>query len=110
MQPPPSIEQLRAERPDLTDEQMLEREGRIRLVQQARMTGFPGEVSVPPDNPDDPWPQEPELQEWCNLKGSPLTLSTNTGCPADPDEPNNLEAWCAYHGIELHTGTVAGAP
>lgn len=119
MQPPPSIEQQRAERPDLTDEQLLEREGRFRLVQQARMTGFPGEVSGPPDHPDDPWPQEPVLQAWCSgcaagggvnrddLKGAPLTLTTNRGLPPDPNEPNDLEAWCAYHGVELQTGPAA---
>jgi hypothetical protein len=109
MQPPPSIEQQRAERPDLTDEQLLKREERFRLVQQARMTGFLGELVAPPDHPDDPWEQESELQAWCNLKGSPMTLSTNLGRPRDPNVPmESLAAWCAYHGIPFTERDAAG--
>ncbi len=107
MQPPPTIEELRLERPDLSDEQLICREGRIRLAQQALMTGFPGEVNAPPDHPDTPWGQEAELQAWCNLKGSPLTLSSNRGRPVDPNEPDELEAWCAYHGIPFTEGDAA---
>jgi hypothetical protein len=64
MQPPPTIEELRLERPDLSDAQLLRREGRIRLMQQAMMCGFPRPLQPPPDHPDDPWEQEPELQAW----------------------------------------------
>lgn len=34
------------------------------------------------------------------LKGSPLTGSTNTGRPRDPATPtDSVEAWCRFHGI-----------
>jgi hypothetical protein len=44
------------------------------------------------------------------LKGAPLMLATGQGLPPDPNEPpvGELEAWCAYHGIEYVKGS--GAP
>lgn len=57
-------------------------------------------------------PEADQLQaESCmtrdDLKGAPLTMSTNLGLPPDPNEPDikkDMAAWCAYHGIELRTG------
>lgn len=41
------------------------------------------------------------------LKGAPLTLSTNRGRAVDPNEPDELKAWCAYNDIPLTEGGVA---
>ena len=49
MQPPPSIEELRLERPDLTDEQLHRREQRLRLVGHLHMLGrWPDDAQAPP--------------------------------------------------------------
>ena len=52
MQPPPSIEELRLERPDLTDEQLHRREQRLRLVGHLHMLGrWPDDAQAPPRSP-----------------------------------------------------------
>lgn len=44
------------------------------------------------------------------MKGSPMTMTTNLGKPADPNVPmGSLDAWCAYHGIPLTEGQPAAA-
>ena len=63
MQPPPSIEELRRERPDLSDAQLHRREQRLRLVAQLHMVGrWPDGAQGPPDHPDAPWPDEARLE------------------------------------------------
>ena len=42
------------------------------------------------------------------LKGSPLMLATGGGLPPDPNEPQDLQDWCAYHGIPITDGGAAG--
>lgn len=64
MQPAPSIEELRRERPDLTDDQLHRRELRFRLLAHCRMMGFRGDIPEPPHDPDAPWPIEAELERW----------------------------------------------
>ena len=72
MQPPPSIEELRLERPDLTDEQLHRREQRLRLVAHLRMLGrWPADAQGPPDHPDAPWPDEERLR---SLPPGPLPI------------------------------------
>ena len=63
MQPLPSLDELRLERPDLSDEQLLRREQRLRLVSQLNMLGlWPSDALDPPDHPDAPWRDEARLQ------------------------------------------------
>ena len=63
MQPLPSLDALRLERPDLSDEQLLRREQRLRLVSQLNMLGlWPSDAQDPPDHPDHPWRHEARLQ------------------------------------------------
>ena len=63
MQPLPSLDELRLERPDLSDEQLLRREQRLRLVSQLNMLGlWPSDALDPPDHPDSPWRDEARLQ------------------------------------------------
>ena len=63
MQPLPSLDALRLERPDLSDEQLLRREQRLRLVSQLNMLGlWPSDAQDPPDHPDHPWRDEARLQ------------------------------------------------
>ena len=63
MQPLPSLDELRLERPDLSDEQLLRREQRLRLVSQLNMLGlWPSDAQDPPDHPDHPWRDEARLQ------------------------------------------------
>ncbi|WP_094556599.1 hypothetical protein [Synechococcus sp. 1G10] len=67
MQPPPSIEELRLERPDLTDEQLCRREGRIRLMTQLRMfSRLPADATEPPHDPDAFWADEERLSALMN--------------------------------------------
>jgi hypothetical protein len=86
MQPPPSIEELRLERPDLTDEQLHRREQRLRLVGHLHMLGrWPDDAQAPPITlmPRGPMrsassrPQQTELESpppIPTLLDAPLTL------------------------------------
>ena len=63
MQPAPSLDELRRERPGLSDAQLLRREKRLRLVSQLHMLGcWPSDAQDPPDHPDEPWPDEAILE------------------------------------------------
>jgi hypothetical protein len=64
MQSLPSIEQMRQERPGLSDDQLIRQERRYRLRGYAAMMCSPWEIPDPPGCPDDPWPIEDELRAW----------------------------------------------